>query len=105
MADDVEQSVAQHYTHGSLERAILDALTQSRKDPDRLTPQDLTPVDEFHIGGRQATAEVAVQLGVAPGAHLLHIGSGRGGASRYFANDDAPRVSGIGLAEKYGRAA
>src|SRR5258708_4979064 len=105
MADDVEQSVAQHYTHGSLERAILDALTQSRKDPDRLTPQDLTPVDEFHIGGRQATAEFAVQLGFAPGAHLLDIGSGLGGASRYFAHEHASRVSGIDLTDEYVRVA
>src|SRR5258708_17875488 len=105
MADDVEQSVAQHYTHGSLERAILDALTQSRKDPDRLTPQDLAPVDEFHIGGRQATAEFAVRLGFAPGADLLDIGSGLGGASRYFAHEKHCRVSGIELTDEYAQGA
>ena len=54
-----EQSVAQHYTHGSLEEAILSALGPSGKDLSRLAPADLAPVDEFHIGGRQATAEFA----------------------------------------------
>ena len=50
-----EQAVAQHYTRGGLERAVLDALRAAGKDPDRLEPYDLAPVDEFHIGGRQAT--------------------------------------------------
>jgi hypothetical protein len=31
----LEQSVARHYTHGSLERAILEALTAAGKDLDR----------------------------------------------------------------------
>lgn len=30
--------VAQHYTHGRLERAVLDALRAAGKDPDRLEP-------------------------------------------------------------------
>ena len=33
----LEQSVARHYTHGSLEPAILEALTASGKDFDRLS--------------------------------------------------------------------
>ena len=37
----VEQNVAQHYTHGSLERVILQALTEAGKDVDRLDPPDL----------------------------------------------------------------
>jgi hypothetical protein len=47
----LEQSVARHYTHGSLEAAILEALTAAGKDLDRLAPADLAPVDEFQIGG------------------------------------------------------
>jgi len=76
----VEQSVAQHYTHGSLERTILDALSAAGKDLDRLNPSDLAPVDEFHIGGRQATIDFAEQLDARPGMRLLDIGSGLGGA-------------------------
>jgi hypothetical protein len=41
----LEQSVARHYTHGSLEPAILEALTATGKDLDRLAPRDLAPVD------------------------------------------------------------
>lgn len=102
---DVERAVAQHYTHGALEQAILDALVASGKDPAHLVPADLAPVDEFHIGGRQATSDLAAQLPIQPGWHLLDIGSGLGGASRYFANQHQCRVSGIDLTEDYVRVA
>jgi len=81
----LEQSVARHYMHGSLEPAIFEALTAAGKDLDRLAPSDLAPVDEFHIGGRQATADLAAQIELGAGLHLLDIGCGLGGASRYFA--------------------
>lgn len=100
-----EQSVAQHYTHGALERTILDALAAAGKDLDRLKPSDLAPVDEFHIGGRQATIDFAGQLEVRPGMRLLDIGSGLGGASRYFAQNHECRVTGIDLTEEYVRVA
>ncbi len=101
----VEQSIAQHYTHGALERTILDALSAGGKDLDRLSPSDLAPVDEFHIGGRQATIDFAEQLDVRPGMRLLDIGSGLGGASRYFAQNHECRVTGVDLTEEYVRVA
>jgi len=100
-----EQTVAQHYTHGALEGAVLDALRAAGKDPDRLEPGDLAPVDEFHIGGRQATVDFADELRVTRGMHLLDIGSGLGGASRYFAHALGCTVTGIDLTEEYVRVA
>jgi 2-polyprenyl-3-methyl-5-hydroxy-6-metoxy-1,4-benzoquinol methylase len=96
-----EQSVAQHYTHGSLRQSILGALAASGKNLDHLTPVDLAPVDEFHIGGRQATADFATELEFGPGLHLLDVGSGLGGASRYFAHERGCRVTGIDLTQEY----
>ena len=105
MSDSTERQVAGHYTHGALERAILDALAASGAAPDRLTTADLAPVDEFHIGGREATIEFAAGMGIRPGMHLLDIGSGLGGASRHFAEAHGCRVSGIDLTEEYVRVA
>ena len=65
----LEQSVARHYTHGSLQATIFRALEASGKDIDRLAPDDLAAVDEFHIGGRQATIDFATQLGVGRGTN------------------------------------
>ncbi len=105
MGGGTEQRVAQHYTHGALERSILDALAASGKDLDRLAPADLAPVDEFHIGGRQATVDLASQMEIEPGLHVLDIGCGLGGASRYFAHERGCLVTGIDLTEEYVRVA
>ena len=102
---NTDARIVEHYTHGGLERAVLDALVAAGRDPDRLNPADLAPVDEFHIGGRQATIDFAAQLGAARGALLLDIGSGLGGASRYFAHVLGCRVTGIDLTDEYVRVA
>jgi len=101
----VERSVAQHYTQGSLAETILGALRGMGKDPDRLAAADLAPVDEFHIGGRQATIDFAAQMGIRPGMRLLDIGSGLGGAARYFAGEQGCTVAGIDLTDEYVRVA
>ena len=96
-----EQQVSQHYTHGALEHAILEALKVAGKHSDRLSHADLAPVDEFHIGGRQATADFAQQLKPQSHMHLLDVGCGLGGASRYFASEFGCRVAGIDLTDEY----
>ena len=98
---DLEKSVARHYAHGSLETTIFSALVASGKNLDALTPADLAPVDEFHIGARQATADFASQLEPVPGSHLLDIGCGLGGASRYFTQERGCRVTGVDLTQEY----
>ncbi|HEX2891147.1 class I SAM-dependent methyltransferase [Vineibacter terrae] len=97
----VEQRVAEHYTQGGLAGTILGALRAMGKDPERLAPADLAPVDEFHIGGRQATIDFAAQMGIRPGMRLLDIGSGLGGAARYFAGEHGCSVTGIDLTDEY----
>ncbi|HEX7006690.1 MAG TPA: class I SAM-dependent methyltransferase [Alphaproteobacteria bacterium] len=101
----IEQRVASHYANDSLEKKILDALVASGKDPDRLEPADLSPVDEFHTGGREATVELAARGNFAPGSRILDIGCGIGGASRYFAVEGRCLVTGIDLTEDYVRTA
>jgi SAM-dependent methyltransferase len=98
-------SVERHYARGGLIRAITDGLVALGKTPRSVTVDDLAPVDEFHIGGRQATEELAKQLALSKGAHVLDVGSGLGGAARFVAGRYGCRVTGIDLTADYVEAA
>jgi ubiquinone/menaquinone biosynthesis C-methylase UbiE len=102
---DDDRLIARYYGHDALEQAIFSALVASGKDLSALSIDDLAPVDEFHIGGRRATAELAALAGFAPGTRLLDIGCGLGGASRFFAQKLECRVTGIDVTEDYVRVA
>jgi SAM-dependent methyltransferase len=103
---DTERRVAGHYARGGgLEGALLRALAAAGKDPERLAPEDLAPLEEFHTGGRQATIDLAARMGLRPGMHLLDLGCGIGGAARHLARAQGCRVTGIDLTEEYVAAA
>ena len=98
---DTEQQVAKHYSHGALESAILEALKASGKSVDRLATSDLAGVDEFHLGWRAATMEIAKDLSLSSAMHVLDIGSGIGGPARYFAEAHGAQVTGIDLTDEF----
>jgi hypothetical protein len=58
----VEQQVAEHYGRRDLASEILTALERAGKDLTCLRPDDLASIDEFHIRGRDATAELGQAL-------------------------------------------
>lgn len=105
MSSSIEEKVARHYARDDLEAAILSALAAAGKDPARLTADDLAPVDEFHTGGREATIELAARMELRPEMHLLDIGCGIGGASRFMAQTYGCRVTGLDLTEDFVRTA
>ena len=96
-----ERLVSEHYTHGRLVAAIREGLAAVGKTPDAITIDDLAPVDEFHIGGRQATEHFIGQLDLATDDYVLDVGCGIGGASRFVAERYGCRVSGIDLTPEY----
>ena len=50
-------------------------------------------VEEFHIGGRVATESFLDQMQIGPDDHVLDVGCGLGGASRFVAERYGARVS------------
>jgi ubiquinone/menaquinone biosynthesis C-methylase UbiE len=80
---------------------ILAGLERLGKSTDTVTVEDLAPVDEFHIGGRAATESFFEKVGITPDDHLLDVGCGLGGTSRYVASRYGCRVTGIDLTQEY----
>ena len=101
----VSSGVERHYARRGLVDAIREGLKASGKDPDRLAPLDLAPIDEFHIRGRKATLELAATVGPKATDRVIDIGCGLGGASRVLASEFGCRVSGVDLTPDYCRAA
>lgn len=97
--------VEQHYSRGPVLESIRLGLTELGKDLNHLSIEDLAPVDEFHVRGREATIELAQRAGFGPGMHLLDVGSGVGGSARYLVESHGARVTGIDLTPDFVEAA
>ena len=97
-------AVENHYSHGELVDAIRAAVGELGISPASVTVDALAPVDEFHIGGRQATKAFLDQLDICTGEHVLDVGCGLGGAGRFAAQSYGCRVTGIDLTNDYVRA-
>ena len=96
-----QQDVSKHYTHGNLVAAIRSGLGALGKTVNSVTVDDLAPVDEFHIGGRQASEDFLSQLNLTPENHVLDVGCGLGGAARFVASRYGCQVTGIDLTPEY----
>ncbi|MEM6624620.1 MAG: methyltransferase domain-containing protein [Pseudomonadota bacterium] len=97
----LEDAVAGHYTTGGLLDRIASALRSVGVEPTAATPDDLKPVDEFHIGGVAATRDLIAQLDITFGDAVLDIGSGLGGTSRHVAATTGAHVTGLDLTPEF----
>jgi ubiquinone/menaquinone biosynthesis C-methylase UbiE len=95
------RSVSQHYTHGHLLDAIRAGFAALGKTTNNVTIDDLSPVDEFHIGGRKASEDFLGQLDFTSENHVLDVGCGLGGAARFSASRYGSRITGIDLTAEY----
>jgi len=93
--------ISEHYRHGNLIKAILDAITRLGKTIDTVTIEDLSAVDEFHIGGRRATEHFLSQLNFSEEDNILDVGCGLGGAARYAAKHFSVSVTGVDVTAEY----
>ncbi|MGD9892438.1 MAG: class I SAM-dependent methyltransferase [Dehalococcoidia bacterium] len=96
-------SVSAHYTRADLGTTILDTLRAMGKDPDALVPDDLAPIDQFHLRGKDATLELANLAGIRSGQQILDVGGGLGGPARTLASMFDCRVTVLDLTEEFCR--
>lgn len=101
----VNEAIHAHYARSALGEAILAALEKAGRNLKQLTPEDLAPVDQFHIRGRVATLELAKAASLDSTKRVLDVGSVVGGTSRCLAREFGCRVTGIDLTSEYCHAA
>ena len=94
---DLEHHVSVHYTTDDLLNVIKGGLIAAGADPESPKPEDLKGVDEFHLGGLEATQQFLDPLDITPEIRVLDIGSGIGGTARFIAGRYGATVTGVDL--------
>ncbi len=99
--NDSARTVTRHYARaGSLAQRLLDIAHGLARD-DRLTVDDLAPLDQFHMRGAEATVEFAEMVKPQPGTVCVDLGCGIGGPARWLAINCGVEVLGLDLTESY----
>jgi ubiquinone/menaquinone biosynthesis C-methylase UbiE len=96
-----ESHIESYYANDHLYETILQALANTGKTPGNITPKDLTPIDEFHVGGREVSQELAAAAGLQPGMRILDAGCGLGGTCRMLASAYGSIATGIDITDAY----
>ncbi|MGH2346772.1 MAG: SAM-dependent methyltransferase [Chloroflexota bacterium] len=97
----IEARVAGHYTSGTLQAMIEAGWAKVRAQSDLAPIDQLAGVDEFHIGGRQATQMVCQRMDLKNGLKILDVGCGLGGAARFMAAHYGAEVDGVDLTPEF----
>jgi len=98
---NIDSLVDKYYGFGGIMEKIESGLNLAGKDVNSLTVDDLAPIDEFHIRGRESTLEVAELAKLRASDLVLDVGCGLGGTARYLSEKFKCNVVGIDLTEEY----
>ena len=102
---DVLDGVREHYHATGLTERLKTVLATLAPENQRLTPQQLGALDQFHTRGLAATAELAKLAGITADMSVLDVGSGVGGPARFLAATYGCRVTGVDLSPPFVQAA
>jgi len=96
-SDTPEDKIVSHYGGAELFQKIVDTLAANGVKASEISEQHLKSIDEFHIGGEEATVALLDQLGLKDGVSVLDVGSGIGGPARLMTARYGADVTGLDL--------
>ena len=96
-----ESNVSAHYSNTDLYKMIENGLIELGISLDSVNIENLSLVDDFHIGGATATQFISDRLNLDREKTILDIGCGIGGPARYMAKMSGCKVHGIDLTQNY----
>ena len=99
---DVVDGVRDHYRATGLVERLRSVLGPEQQ---RVTPQQLGALDQFHTRGLAATVDLAKLVGLTADMSVLDVGSGVGGPARFLAATYGCAVTGVDLSEPFVEAA
>jgi sarcosine/dimethylglycine N-methyltransferase len=98
---DLLDGVRDHYRATGLTERLKAALRTFGPEEQRLTPQQLATLDQFHTRGLAATTELAKLAAITADMSVLDVGSGVGGPARFLAATCGCQVTGVDLSEPF----
>ncbi len=90
-----------HYGPGGLIDAVRRGIERLGKSTATVALDDLAPLDEFHVGGREASQALLDPLAFSTADRVLDVGCGLGGTARYVAQRYGCRVTGVDLTSEF----
>jgi SAM-dependent methyltransferase len=91
-----------HYSARDIEARILQAVRAAGLNPgQRLSPEELGPLDHFHTGGLRASRELLQLARIRPEDRVLDIGAGLAGPARMLASTLGCRVDCIEMSPDF----
>lgn len=96
-----DSEIISHWERGGVWDAVQRMIKNAGLDPDKLTPEELAPLDHLHGRGVEATREIFERIKPDPEMHLLDIGAGVGGPARLAAYAYGARVTCIDLTSEF----
>lgn len=100
-ASNTVARVREHYRATGLTDRLRTALLTFGPEEQRLTPQKLAPLDQFHTRGLAATADLARLAEITDADLVLDVGAGIGGPARFLAVSCGCRVVGLDLSAEF----
>ncbi|MBI1279495.1 MAG: methyltransferase domain-containing protein [Anaerolineaceae bacterium] len=99
----LDADLTRHYAFTDVETAVSAAMNTLDSAGAELALKDLAGLDQFHVGGLDASLKLAQLADFKAGDHVLDVGGGLGGTARLLAREYSCDVTVLDLMESYCR--